>query len=295
MCCPALMSAVALPPAQNAGSVENKGVDITIGYRNQFTKDWGFNATLNVGYNNNEITNLEGTDGQKPGDATIYYLEGHAINSYYGYICDGIFKNEEEVKAGPLRLGTEKPGNLRFKDLNGDGKITLDDRAVMGKVAPSWMGGINLGVTFRDFDLSMLWQGAFDYERYMTGEATQAFYNNGTINKWQMRERWSPENPNGTYPRLYTNSSGSPDVVTNSFWCEDASYVRLKNLTFGYNIPTSVTEKIGVNKVRVYFNGENLLTFSKIFDKGIDPEAPAGRGAYYSNVVKYSLGLKITF
>lgn len=282
-------------PAQNAGSVENKGVDITIGYRNQFTKDWGFNATLNVGYNNNEITNLEGTDGQKPGDATIYYLEGHAINSYYGYICDGIFKNEEEVKAGPLRLGTEKPGNLRFKDLNGDGKITLDDRAVMGKVAPSWMGGVNLGVTFRDFDLSMLWQGAFDYERYMTGEATQAFYNNGTINKWQMRERWSPENPNGTYPRLYTNSSGSPDVVTNSFWCEDASYVRLKNLTFGYNIPTVVTEKIGVNKVRVYFNGENLLTFSKIFDKGIDPEAPAGRGAYYSNVVKYSLGLKITF
>ena len=282
-------------PAQNAGSVENKGVDITIGYRNQFTKDWGFNATLNVGYNNNEITNLEGTDGQKPGDATIYYLEGHAINSYYGYICDGIFKNEEEVKAGPLRLGTEKTGNLRFKDLNGDGKITLDDRAVMGKVAPSWMGGINLGVTFRDFDLSMLWQGAFDYERYMTGEATQAFYNNGTINKWQMRERWSPENPNGTYPRLYTNSSGTPDVVTNSFWCEDASYVRLKNLTFGYNIPTFITEKIGVNKVRVYFNGENLLTFSKIFDKGIDPEAPAGRGAYYSNVVKYSLGLKITF
>lgn len=284
-------------PAQNAGSVENKGVDITIGYRTQFNKDWGFHASFNMGYNHNEITNLEGTEGQKPGDSTIWYLEGYAINSYYGYVCDGIFKDEAEVKAGPLRTGNEKPGNLRFKDLNGDGRITADeDRTVIGKVAPTWMGGINLGATFRDFDLSMLWQGAFDYERYMTGEATQAFYNNGTVNKWQMRERWSPENPNGTYPRLYTNSSGSPDVdVVNSFWCQDASYVRLKNLTFGYNIPTFITEKIGVNKIRVYFNGENLLTFSKIFKKDIDPEAPAGRGAYYANVRKYSLGLKVTF
>ncbi len=284
-------------PPQNAGSVENKGVDITLGYRTQLNKDWGISATFNMGYNHNEITNLSGTAGPQNGKDSdlIWYLEGHPINSYYGYVCDGIFKDEAEVKAGPLRTGNEKPGNLRFKDLDGDGRITSEDRAVIGKMAPTWMGGINIGATFRDFDLSMLWQGAFDYERYMTGEASQAFYNSGTMTKWQMRERWSPENPNGTYPRLYTNSSGSPDVVTNSYWSMDASYVRLKNLTFGYNIPTFITEKIGVNKIRVYFNGENLLTFSKLFDKGIDPEAPTGRGAYYANVRKYSLGLKVTF
>ena len=129
----------------------------------------------------------------------------------------------------------------------------------------------------------------------MTGEATQAFYNGAGINKWQMEQRWSESNPNGTYPRLYTNFGGSPSAVVNSYWVEDASYVRLKNLTLGYTLPIALTEKIGVSKLRVYFNGENLLTFSDLFDKGIDPEAPAGRGAYYANVRKLSLGLKATF
>ena len=293
-------------PAQNAGSVENTGVDITIGHNNRINKDWSYNVTLNVGYNHNKITNLSGTEGEVSGAAPQWYLEGEAIGTYYGLICDGIFKDEAEVKAGPLRTGTEKPGNLRFKDWahydkegkvvpGADGKIDDADRAVMGKVNPSWMGGINIGVNYRAFDLSMLWQGAFDYERYMTGEASQAFYNNGTMTKWQMEQRWTPENPNGTYPRLYDNSASSPDVITNSFWCEDASYVRLKNLTFGYTLPSAITQKAGINKVRVYFNGENLLTFSSIFKKGIDPEAPAGRGAYYANVRKLSLGLKVTF
>ena len=287
-------------PAQNAGSVINNGVDITISHRNRINKDWSYSITVNAGYNHNKISNLRGTDGQVPNSAPLWYLQGEAIGSYYGYICDGIFKDEAEVEAGPLRTGTEKPGNLRFKDISGpdgvpDGKITEADRAVMGKINPSWMGGVNIGVNFRDFDLSMLWQGAFDYERYMTGEASQAFYNNGTMNKWQMRERWTPENPNGTYPRLYSNSSGSPDVIANSFWCEDASYVRLKNLTIGYTLPRALTEKAGIDLVRVFFNGENLLTFSKIYDKGIDPEAPAGRGAYYANVRKLSLGLKVSF
>ena len=293
-------------PAQNAGSVENKGIDITIGHNNRINKDWSYNVTLNVGYNHNEITNLAGTEGENPNNTLTWFLEGEAVGSYYGYVCDGIFKDEAEVKAGPLRTGKEKPGNLRFKDWahyeNGevvegaDGVVDAADRAVIGHMNPSWMGGVNVGVNFRDFDFSMLWQGAFDFNRYLSGEASQAFYNSGTATKWQERERWSPENPNGTYPRLYENSSSSPDVqVTNSFWCYDASYVRLKNLTFGYAIPTAITQKAGINKVRVYFNGENLITISGLYKKNIDPEAPQGRGAYYSNVKKFSLGLKVTF
>lgn len=294
-------------PAQNAGTVENKGVDITIGHNNRINKDWSYNVTFNLGYNHNEITDLRGQEGANPDNKLVWYLEGHPIGSYFGYMCDGIFKDEAEVEAGPLRTGKEKPGNLRFKDWahyneegkvvpGADGKVDEADRMVIGKMNPTWMGGINVGVNFRDFDFSMLWQGAFDYERYMTAEASQAFYNNGTATKWQERDRWCAENPNGTYPRLYENSSNSPDVqVTNSFWCEDASYVRLKNLTLGYTIPSAITTKVGINKLRVYFNGENLLTFSSLFDKNIDPEAPQGRGAYYANVRKLSLGLKVTF
>lgn len=283
-------------PAQNAGSVENKGIDLTIGHNFRLNKDWSWNATFNLGYNHNEITNLAGTQGPDPNNKDLmWFIEGEAIGSYYGYVADGLFKDEAEVKAGPLRTGKEKPGNIRFKDLDGDGKITTEDRAVIGKINPSWMAGLNIGVNFRDFDFSMLWQGAFDYERYMTGEAAQAFYNGGTMCNWQMEQRWTPENPNGTYPRLYPNSASSPDVqVTNSFWAMDGSYVRLKNLTFGYSIPSVLTKRFGVERIRVYFNGENLLTFSDLYDKGIDPEAPAGRGAYYSNVRKLTLGLKVT-
>lgn len=281
-------------PPQNAGEVVNKGVDITASYRD--TKgDWTYGVTLNVGYNHNEITNLEGQDGENPDNKKTWFLTGQPIGSYYGYLCDGIFKDEAEVKAGPLRTGKELPGNLRYKDINGDGKITPEDRTVIGKMNPSWMGGINIDAGWKGFDLSMLWQGAFDYERYMEAEASQAFYNGAGALEWQI-DRWTPQNPNGTYPRLYPNSTSSPDVNNNnSFWCEDASYVRLKNLTIGYTVPLRLTEKIGVSKVRVFITGENLLTFSKLYDKDIDPEAPQGRGAFYSNVKKLSLGLKLTF
>ncbi len=248
-----------------------------------------------MGYNHNEITELAGQDGENPDNKKTWFLTGQPIGSYYGYLCDGIFKDEAEVKAGPLRTGKELPGNLRYKDINGDGKITPEDRTVIGKMNPSWMGGINIDAGWKGFDLSMLWQGAFDYERYMEAEASQAFYNGAGALEWQI-DRWTPQNPNGTYPRLYPNSTSSPDVNNNnSFWCEDASYVRLKNLTIGYTVPLRLTEKIGVSKVRVFITGENLLTFSKLYDKDIDPEAPQGRGAFYSNVKKLSLGLKLTF
>lgn len=282
-------------PAQNAGSVRNTGVDVTINHVNRINQDWSYNVGLNFGYNHNKITNISGLEGPAS-SSPQWYLTGEAIGTYYGYVADGVFKSQAEVDAAPKQFNNPGPGNLRFKDLNNDGVVNSLDRGVMGKFNPSWTGGLTIGVTFRDFDLSMLWQGAFDYERYLTGEATQAFYNNGTMNKWQMEERWSPDTPNGTYPKLYSNSAQSPDVTNvNSFWCMDASYVRLKNLTFGYSLPTKLTEKIGINKVRVFFNGENLLTMSGLYNKDIDPEAPQGRGAYNSNVRKFTLGLRVTF
>ena len=282
-------------PAQNAGKVMNTGVDVNLQHINRINQDWSYTIGLNFGYNHNKIVSLDGLEGPAS-SSPQWYLEGHPIGVYYGYIADGVFKNQAEVDAAPKQFNNPGPGNLRFKDLNNDGVVNSLDRGIMGKFNPSWTGGLSIGVNFRDFDLSMLFQGAFDYNRYLTGEATQAFYNNGTMVKWAYNERWSPENQNGTYPKLYTNSASSPDVSNvNSFWCMDASYVRLKNLTFGYSLPTKLTEKIGINRVRFYFNGENLLTISGLYKKNIDPEAPQGRGAYNSNVRKLTLGLRVTF
>lgn len=280
-------------PAQNVGSVENKGFDLLLNHNNRINKDWSYNVSLNVSYVKNEITDMAGTEGPT-GNAKIWNLEGHPIGSYYGFVADGFFNSEEEVAAGPNRLakGQEKPGDIRYKDLNGDGKITEDaDRQVIGKNFPSWTGGLNLGVTYKNFDLSALFQGAFDVDGYFTAEAAYAFYNGATALKRHM-DRWTPEHHNATYPRV--TRSSQTNFVTSSFWLQDASYVRLKNLTLGYTVPTEWLTKIGFSSAKIFLTGENLFTITGL-DGGIDPEEADERGWSYSNVKKLSVGVKVSF
>lgn len=295
-------------PTQNAGSVRNTGVELSLYHNYRLNRDWSWNVSFNMAYNKNEITDLQGTDGPSSYDK-VWYKEGYPIGSYYGYVCDGIFRTQEEFDKGPHRLNNEKVGNLRYKDfahyerINGqdvvvpgaDGKVDSADRAVIGKNFPSWTGGVNMGVKYRDFDLSMLWQGAFDVDVYVEGEAVYAFYNGASALDWQ-EDHWSPDNIDGNFPRL-TTSANSPDYCTNSYWLKSGNYVRLKNLTFGYTIPRALTEKFYVQQLRVFFSGENLLTFSPMNKYNIDPEAPnttQNRGAFQSNVRKLSFGLKLT-
>jgi hypothetical protein len=128
-------------------------------------------------------------------------------------------------------------------------------------------------------------------DAYYTGEATYAFFNSGKVLEKHL-DRWTPENHNASYPRL--TRSTQINYQTSSFWLENASYVRLKNISLGYNLPKSLTNKVGIDKVKVYLAGENLLTFSGL--DGLDPESPSDtRGAFYSNVKKVSLGLKVAF
>lgn len=281
-------------PAQNAGSVRNTGVELSIFHNYRLNKDWSWNVSFNMAYNHNKITDLRGTEGPSSYDK-VWYLQGYPIGSYYGYVCDGIFRTQEEFDQGPHRLNNEKVGNLRYKDLNGDGVINGDDRTVIGKNFPSWTGGVNLGIQYRDFDLSMLWQGAFDVDVYVEGEAVYAFYNGASALDWQT-DHWSEANPDGLYPRL-TTQSNSPDYCTNSYWLKNGNYIRLKNLTFAYTIPQELTRKAFLERVRVYFSAENLWTISPMNKYHIDPEAPntyQNRGAFQSNVRKFSFGLNLT-
>lgn len=282
-------------PAQNAGSVRNTGVDLNVFHNFRLNKDLSWNVNFNMSYNHNKIIALQGTEGAMPGYEKIWYLEGYPIGSYYGYVCDGIFRTQEEFDKGPHRLNNEKVGNLRYKDLNGDGRIDGEDRAVIGKNFPTWTGGVSLGLSYRDFDFSMLWQGAFDVDVYLEGETMYAFYNGASALDFQ-ENHWSTSNPDGDFPRL-TTQANSPDYCNNSYWLKNGNYARLKNLTLGYTIPTSLTNKVGLQKVRFYFSGENLWTLSPMNKYHIDPEAPnssQNRGAYQSNVRKLSIGLNLT-
>ena len=280
------------PPAQNAGNVENTGFDLNVFYNNRINKDFRYSVNFNVAYVKNEITNMFGTEGKDPDNENIWRLEGHPIGSFYGFVADGYFNTEEELKNHPKRLGREKLGDIKYKDLNEDGKITAgDDRRVIGKNFPSWTGGLNVGLYYKDFDFSMLWQGAFDVDAYYTGEASYSFFNSGKVLKRHL-DRWTPENHNASYPRITKDSQ--TNYAVSSFWLQNASYVRLKNISFGYTLPKQLLGKAGIDRLKVFVSGENLLTFSGL--DGLDPESPSDtRGAFYSNVKKVSLGLKMTF
>ena len=283
-------------PAQNVGSVENRGFELVLGHNNRIGKDWSYNLSLNMGYNKNEIIDMAGTDGPIDDgygniDNTQWNIEGYGVSSWYGYVADGLFRSEEELKKGPLRTGNEKLGDIRYKDLDDDGKITAADRKIIGNKMPKWTGGFNFSVGYKNFELSGLLQGAFDTKRYYNGESSYAFFNSAScLNKhW---DRWSEENPNGSFPRLSLSSQTNNQMST--FWLQDASYVRMKNLTLAYTLPSDLISRIGLSFAQVYLAGENLFTISGL-DKGLDPEAGNSRGWSYSNVRKISCGLKLTF
>ena len=130
-------------PAQNAGSVENTGFDLSIFHNKTINKDWSYAVNFNVAYVKNEITDMCGTEGVDPDNSKFWRLEGYPIGSFYGYVADGLFKTQEELNTLPKRTGTEKLGDIKYKDLNGDGKITAADRDVIGKNFPTWTGGLN--------------------------------------------------------------------------------------------------------------------------------------------------------
>ena len=279
-------------PAQNAGSMQNTGFDLSLFHNNRINKDFSYAVNLNIAYVKNKITDMCGTEGENPDDSKYWYLEGYALGSFYGYEAIGYFNTEEELANDAKRTGTEQLGDIKYRDLNNDGKIdAANDRKVIGKDKPSWTGGLNIALYYKDFDFSAFFQGAFDVYGYYTGESSYAFYNSGKVLERHL-DRWTPENHNASYPRITKDSQ--INFSTSSFWLQDASYVRLKNISLGYNIPSVLTQKIGIDKVKVYISGENLLTFSGL--EGIDPEASASnRGAYYGNVKKVSLGLKVSF
>ncbi len=209
--------------------------------------------------------------------------------AFYGYVCDGIFQNEEEIKNHPTQsMGTPVPGDLKYRDLNGDKVVDSKDRQVLGSYFPKINFGLNLSVQYKDFDLSALLQGAADVKSAPVAEIRYAFYNGGKVTE-QHLDRWTPENPNATYPRL--SMSDSKNRVTSSFWMQDASYAKLRNLQVGYSLPKQLISKYGISRLRVYCSIDNLFMISG-FD-GVDPEAISGN--YYPLTRNYSFGLNVTF
>lgn len=276
-------------PAENIGKVDNSGFDLNIGYRETFG-ELGFNASINGGYAKNKIIFWD----EAPGAPEWQKSTGRAINAGMYYIYDGVFKDQAEIDANTIDYsditGNLRPGDMKYQDYDGDGKITPDDRVRRDKnTVPTFQGGLNLGFTYKNFDLSILLQGAMGAEtRVGTDES-------GAIGNYLLdfyENRWSIDNPSSEHPRI-TDRSDQYFSYNNTYWMRNTDYLRLKTLELGYNAPTEWTKKFGVSSARIFVSGQNLLTWSGM--KIYDPESTNAIGHYYPQARLINSGIMVSF
>jgi TonB-dependent starch-binding outer membrane protein SusC len=262
----------ASPPIVNIGTMENKGLDFSVGYRSKLTGKFQWNVEVIGSHYKNEIVKIDGVQdffyGPQGGRKGTFVINevGSPISSFYGYQQDGIFQNQGEVDAHATQDGAAV-GRFRWKDVNGDGTITADDRTIVGSPHPDFTGGLNFDATYGNFDMSLFLFGSYGNEIWNQNYEFTVFRLYSTnVREDRLTDSWTPTNTGGKYPQLDQNDQYSDQY--SSFYVEDGSYLRLKNIQIGYNLP-----KMGwFQSVRIYIQGQNLFTLTKY--TGLDPALP---------------------
>ncbi|WP_460969928.1 SusC/RagA family TonB-linked outer membrane protein, partial [Spirosoma migulaei] len=273
-------------PFQNAGIVENKGWELGINYKgvvNTFRYDVGFN----ISDVKNTVVDLRGVNLT----GLTVNREGYPINSLYGLQSEGYFQTTDEVASHAQQFGVIKPGDLKYKDQNGDGIINNDDNVVFGSTIPRFTYGTTLNGYYKGFSLNIVLQGVGKADGYLNEQGIMPFFLGGTVQE-QHKDHWTPENTNAAFPRLAFSEANNEK--NSSFWMRNAAYLRLKNIQLGYTLPTALTQRAGIKTARVFANGQNLLTWDKFWD-GYDVESPVGTGRSYPQVKMISFGIDVSF
>ena len=288
----------------NVGAMVNRGVEVTLSYHKQWG-DWKFGATGNFAYNKNELLDLGGVDSMvDPYDKYKRRQVGARFNSFYAYKADGFFNSDEEAQAWmdkyasqkgyPFGTNKFKGGDLIYQDTNNDGKMTEDDRVLLGSTDPAWTFGLNLNAGYKGFDLSLMFSGAADVSRMFANPGDFNGDMSHPTTAWL--DAWTPENKDAKMPRVaYEKKSPShPWNNMSSFWIQNASYVRLQNLQFGYTFPTNWLKVLHVETLRVYYSAENLFTIDNMM-VNVDPESMDTNGYGYPRLRTHSFGVSLTF
>ena len=266
----------------NSGEVENKGIEMALGYQEQFG-DFRFGISANATFLKNEVTRLtDGLDFIGRNVSNLYGNQarnrievGRPISSFYGYRVDGIYQSQDEIDNGPTPLGTALPGDLRFADISGpdgvpDGVINEEDQTFIGDASQDIQYGFSLNLGYRSFDLSAQFQGVSGNDIWNdTKFITDSYYLSGNLST-RVLDAWTPDNPSNTVPRASTD--GTFYAQPSSFYVEDGSYLRLKNLQIGFRLSDKVMDQIGVglSNARIYLAGQNIFTITDY--SGYDPE-----------------------
>jgi TonB-dependent starch-binding outer membrane protein SusC len=264
------------PPFVNAGSVENKGIELGIIYKNKI-KDFNYNIGANISAISNKVISIAESEpilgGFGLSDGPLTRTEaGYPIGSFYLYKMLGIFQSQEEIDKSPFQTLDTRAGDVKFADLNGDNKIDDKDREHAGNPFPNFTYGANISLTWKNFDLSLMAQGIQGNDVYfLNGNFAYETQTRGFNSYAKILERWTPTNTNTTIPKVSLDDrNGNRRASTR--WIEDGSYFRIRNITLGYNLKNVIKWK-GIDALRIYVTAQNALTWTKY--PGLDPEIQA--------------------
>ncbi|MCW3112888.1 MAG: SusC/RagA family TonB-linked outer membrane protein [Segetibacter sp.] len=286
----------------NSGAIKNHGFELTLGTSRRLSKDINVGLSANVTYARNKL--LQVFETKATYDNPNRRITGRPLGTQFGYEALGYFKAEDFNADGTLKSGIPtqpwgrvRPGDLRYADLMGadgkpDGKINDMDRKPIGHPStPEVLYGFTPSISFKSFDLSILFQGATSRDFYFSGQAVWPFVNAASA-VIETLDYWTPTNQNATSPRVTTQPTQN-NMQTSSWWIRNGSYLRLKTGELGYTLPSSVMSRIKIQALRFYVSGQNLLTWSAI--KNFDPEVNVSTGQYYPQQRVVSVGLNVTF
>ena len=283
----------------NAGEMKNMGWELSVGYRHKLESGFSWDINGNISRYTNEITKLPETVAAKGtfGGNGVKSVVGHPMGSQVGYIADGIFKSQEEIDNHATQEGAGL-GRIRYKDLNGDGRISEADQDWIYDPTPDFTWGLNVYLQYKNFDFTMFWQGVQGVDVDCRGYKSQTdFWANSNINVPYLNkgiralDAWSPANPGSDIPAL-TNADTNNEGRVSSYYIENGSYLKLRTIQLGFNVPMKFSEKLRMERIRLYLSAQNLVTIKSKKFSGADPENP---GFNYPIPLNMTFGLNVSF
>ena len=278
------LSGAASKPNTNQGNIKNTGIDFSIGWRDKIGQVQ-YNINANLSWYKNKVTKLGASDlyySSRISEMSITTV-GQPVGMFYGYVDDGIYKSESEVLGyGTLPYGVASQddlnksaasyvGHYKWKDINGDGRVDANDRTIIGNPHPDLTGGFNIGLQWKNFDLSTYLYYTIGNDLYKHYEYYTLWGNLGNVYSYDRVEKaWSPSNPNGTLPLWVYGDTHAENTQSHSDYVTDGSYLRMQTLTLGYSLPKKLVSKLTLSRIRLYFQLSNVFTITSY--EGLDPE-----------------------
>ena len=289
-------------PQENAADLRTKGWELSMTWRDRIKKDWNYDVTLALSDWTAEITKFNNPTG-----AINNYRVGQQLGEIWGFETVGIFQTADDVAKAPKQtnIGNNwRAGDIQYADINGDGNITLGnntvgnpgDRKIIGNSTPRYSFGINSGISYKNFRLGLFFQGIGKKDHWPTSDNWTRFFpvNAGHVERYYITDTWREDNRDAYFPAAHISTNDKKNVQVQSRYLQSASYIRLKNITFSYDLPQNLIKRIGMGRAQVFATGMNLWEYTKM-RKPLDPESIQSAAIEYPMQRIMTLGLNVSF